>query len=108
MKGKIILWLAATLLLIGWEYYHHRDIRKTLLASGTFVWIASMATIGITMRPILPLFAAHYLLILLSWGALIYYLLRGKYLWWVFLLPVVTVLAFLGLNFLEGSRYERN
>ena len=106
MKGKIILWLAATLILIGWEYYRHRNLRKSLIAFGTFVWIASMATVGITMRPVLPLFAVHYLSILLSLGALIYYLLRGKYLWWVFLLPAVTVLTFLELNFLEGSRYE--
>jgi len=106
MKGKIIFWLAATLILIGWEYYRHRDLRKSLIAFGTFVWIASMATVGITMRPVLPLFAVHYLLILVAWGALVFYLFRGKYLWWVFLLPAVTVLTFLGLNFLEGSRYE--
>jgi len=105
MKGKIIIWLAGTLLLVGLEYYRKRDLRKSLIASGTFAWIASMATVGITLRPILPLFALHYLLVLLSWGALIYYLLWGKYLWWMLILPIVTVLAFLGLNFLEGARY---
>jgi len=50
MKGKILFWLIATV-----------------------VYIASMATVGITMRTILPLFAVHYLAILASWVALIYY-----------------------------------
>ena len=106
MKGKIIVWLVITLVAIGWEYYHHRNLRKTLIASATFVWIATAATLGITMRPILPLFAVHYLTILFAWGALLFYLWKNKYLWWVFLLPILTMLTFVGLNFLEGSRYE--
>jgi len=106
MKGKIILWLAITLVAIGWEYYHHRNLRKTLIASGTFAWIATAATLGMTMRAILPLFAAHYLTILLAWAGLLFYLWRDKYVWWIFALPVVTMLAFVGLNFFEGSRYE--
>ncbi len=107
MKGKIIVWLVLTIILIGWDFYRHRDIGKTFTAFGTFVWISSMAVIGITMRPVLPIFAAHYILILISWAALVYYLWRGKYYWWIFALPVLTVLVFIGLDFLEGSRYER-
>ncbi len=106
MKGKIIVWLAVTLVAIGWDYYRHRNLRKTLMASGTFAWIATAATLGVTMRTILPLFAVHYLTILFAWGALLFYLWRGKYLWWAFALPVLTMVTFLGLNFLEGSRYE--
>lgn len=106
MKGKIILWLLVTLVAIGWEYYHHRNLRKMLIASGTFAWIAAAATLGMTMRAIFPLFAVHYLAILLAWGALLFYLWKDKYFWWVFVLPVLTILTFVGLNFLEGSRYE--
>jgi len=106
MKGKIILWLIATVVFIGWDYYRHGDLRKSLIASGVMVYIASMATVGITMRPILPLFAVHYLVILASWVALIYYVWRGRMLWWVLLLPLLSVAAFVGLNFIEGSRYE--
>ncbi len=105
MKGKIIFWLIATVLFIGWDYYRHGDLRKSLIASGVMIYIASMATVGITMRPILPLFAVHYLVILASWVALIYYVWRGSMLWWVLLLPLLSVAAFVGLNFIEGSRY---
>jgi hypothetical protein len=106
MKGKIILWLVLTLVIIGWDYYKNRNGRKTFTAFGTFVWISSLATVGITMRPVLPLFAVHYILILAAWAGLMFYLWRGKYYWWIFALPVLTLLAFVGLNFLEGSRYE--
>ena len=106
MKGKILFWLAVTVVLIGWDYYRHRNARKTLIASGTFIWIAVLATFGISMRPILPLFAVHYLVILASWGALMFYLWREVYLKWVFVLPLLTVIAYFGLNFIEGSRYE--
>ena len=93
-------------MLIGWDYHRHRDIRKSLIASATFVWIATLGALGISMRAILPLFAVHYLTVLAAWGALIVYLWRGIYLRWVFLLPLLTVAAYFGLNFLEGSRYE--
>jgi hypothetical protein len=107
MKGKIVIWLAATLILIGWDYYKNRNAGKTLTAISTFLWIASVATVGITMRPILPLFATHYILVLTAWAGLIFYIWRDKYYWWIFALPAVTILVFIGLNFLEGSRYER-
>ncbi len=106
MKGKILLWLLVTVVLIGWDYYHHRDGRKSLIASATFVWIATLATAGMTMRSIVPLFAVHYLLIIAAWAALLLYLWRRTYVWWAFLLPLGTVALLVGLNFLEGSRYD--
>ncbi len=103
MKGKIIIWLAGTLLLVGLEYYRKRDLRKSLIASGTFAWIASMATVGITLRPILPLFALHYLLVLLSWGSLDLLPVMGK-------IPVVDVdiancdsVGLFGIEFFGGG-----
>ena len=106
MKGKIILWLIATVVWIGWDYYRHGDLRKSLIASAVMIYIGSMATVGITMRPILPLFAVHYLTIVASWAVLVYYVWRGKMFWWVLVLPLLSVAAFVGLNFIEGSRYE--
>jgi hypothetical protein len=107
MKGKIVFWVIATIVGIGWDYYRHGDLRKSLIASAVMVYVSSMAVVGITMRPILPLFAVHYLSIVASWVVLVYYVWRGKMFWWVLVLPLLSVAAFVGLNFLEGSRYER-
>ena len=106
MKGKIVFWLIATVVWIGWDYYRHGDLHKSLIASAAMIYVSSMAVVGITMRPILPLFAVHYLAIVASWVAVIYYVWRGKMFWWVLVLPLLSVVAFVGLNFLEGSRYE--
>ncbi len=105
MGGKILLWLVLTIVWIGWDYYRHGQLRKTLIASGVMIYIASMATLGMTMRPIVPLFVAHSLAIVASWVALIYYVGSGKLYWWVLALPLLSVAAFVGLNYLEGSRY---
>ena len=104
MKGKILFWLIATVVYIGWDYYRRGDLRKSLIASGVMVYIASMATVGITMRAILPLFAVHYLTILAAWVALIYYVWRGKMVWWVLGLPLVSVAAFVGLKGTSNNR----
>jgi hypothetical protein len=106
VKGKIVLWLIVTIVWIGWDYYRRGNLPKSLIASATMIYIASMAVVGMTMRPILPLFAVHYLAILASWVVLLYYVWRGKMFWWVLVLPLLSVAAFVGLNFLEGSRYE--
>ena len=55
---------------------------------------------------VLPFFAAHILLVVVAWTALLYYLYARRYLWWAFLLPSLTPLLFVLFNFFEGSRYE--
>jgi len=104
--SRLILWILLTLGLIAWEYHRRREWRRTLLALGSFVWILSLAAMGLTMRAVLPFFAAHLVLIVLAWGALVYYLYSRRYLWWAFLLPLLTLGLFLLFNYIEGSRYE--
>ena len=104
--GRAVLFVLLTLGLIALEWYRRRDWRRSLIALGTFLFLSSLAMMGLTMRAVIPLFLMHLVLLALGWLALLYYLYRGRYLWWVFLLPVMTLLLFLGLNFLEGSRYE--
>jgi len=104
--SRLILWIVLTLGLIAWEYHRHRAWRRTLLATGTFVWILSLAAVGLTMRTVLPFFAAQVLSVFLAWGALLYYLYARRYLWWAFLLPLLPIGLFILFNFFEGSRYE--
>ena len=105
--GRILLFVLLTLGLIALDWYRRRDWRKSLIALGTFLWIASLAMMGLTMRAILPLFLAHTVLLALAWLALLFYLYKERYLWWAFLLPAATLLLFVALNFFEGSRATR-
>jgi len=104
--SRLIFWILLTLGLIALEYWKRRRWRRTLLAAASFGWILSLGFAGMTLRPILPLFALHLTLLALAWGALLYYLYRGRYLWWAFAAPLGSLALFWILNFLEGSRYE--
>ena len=104
--GRLVAWILLTLALIALDAYRRKDLRKSLIALGSFALILGFAAMGLNMRAILPLFVAHILLILFAWSALLYYLLRGRYYWWAFWLPALSLALFVGLNFLEGSRYE--
>ncbi len=104
--SRLILWILLTLGLIALEYRRRREWRRSLLAVGIFVWILSLAVVGLTMRAVLPFFLLHTLLILFAWGALLYSLYIRRWLWWAFVLPALTPLVFYLFNFFDGSRYE--
>ena len=106
MKALIILGILATFGLIFGLYSRNKDLKKMLLSLGSFILIISLGIMGNITRPIIPLFLAHILLIVFAWGGLLYYLLRGRYVWWAIFSPVVTIVLFVALSLLEGSRYE--
>ena len=106
MKALIILAILATLAIIFFQYTRSKDLKKLFIALGTFLIIVSLGIMGNLTRQIIPLFMAHIILIIVSWGALIVYLVRDKYYWWVIFSPVVTIGLFLLLEFLTGSGHE--
>ncbi|ADV45453.1 hypothetical protein [Nitratifractor salsuginis] len=104
--GRLYLLILLTLGAVALEYYFRRDWRKSLIALGSFLLLIGWAILGMTMRTVIPLYLTHLTLIAIGWFALIFYLLKGRYLWWAYWLPALTLLVFVGLNFFEGSRYE--
>ncbi len=106
MKALIILAILATLAIIFFQYSRNKDLKKLFLALGSFLIIVSLAIMGNLTRQVIPLFMAHILLIVVSWGGLMVYLLRDKYYWWIIFSPVVTIGLFLLLELLMGSGHE--
>lgn len=106
MKALIILVVLATLGSIFLQYYRNRELQKLLISLGTFAAIVSLGVIGNLTRQVFPLFIAHIILILISWGALILYLIRDRYYWWIIFSPLVTIGLFLLLELLTGSGHE--
>jgi hypothetical protein len=106
MKALLILAVLLTLGLIVGLYRRNKDTRRLLVALATFSVIVSLGIVGNITRPIIPLFLAHIVLVVLAWGGLLYYLFRKKYLWWLIFSPAVTIILFVALSLLEGSRYE--
>ena len=106
MKALVILAILATLALIFFLYTRNKDIKKLLIALATFAAIISLAGLGNITRQVMPLFMAHVVLIILSWGALLVYLVRDRYYWWIIFSPVVTIGLFFLLELLAGSSHE--
>ena len=106
MKALLVLAILLTLATIGVRYRRSGDVKQLLISLGTFVALVTLGFLGNITRPILPLFLLHIILIAFAWLGLLYYLFRDKYLWWAIFSPVVTIVVYIALALLEGSRYE--
>ncbi len=106
MKAFILLTLLTTLVVIFFQYSRSRNLKKLFIALATFGGIISLGIMGNITRQVMPLFMAHLILMVLSWGGLIFYLIREKYYWWIIFSPVLTLGLFLVLEFLTGSGHE--
>ena len=106
MKALIILGILATLALIFFLYSRNKDLKKLLIALATFGAIVSLAVLGNLTRQVMPIFMAHVVLIILSWGGLLVYLVRDRYYWWIIFSPVLTIGLFLLLELLTGSGHD--
>jgi len=105
VKALMILAILATFGIIFFQYSRNKNIKKLFIALATFGMIISLAVVGNVTRPIIPLFMAHIILLILAWGGLMYYLMKEKYFWWIIFSPIVTIGLFLLLEFLDGSRH---
>lgn len=103
MKALIILAILATLGILFLVYSRQKDLKKLLIALATFIAIISLAIVGNLTRQVIPIFLAHEVLVLISWGALFLYIFRSTYYWWIIFSPVLTIGLFLILEFLTGS-----
>lgn len=106
MKALIILAILATFGTVFFQYSRNKDLKKLFIALITFGIIIALAVVGNLTRPVMPIFLAHIMLIIVSWGGLIVYLIRDKYYWWIIFSPVVTIGLFLLLELLTGSGHE--
>ena len=106
MKALIILVILATLAILFFLYSRNKDLKKLVIGLLTFGAIISLAVLGNLTRQVMPIFMTHIVLIILSWGGLLVYLLRDKYYWWIIFSPVITIGLFLVLEFLTGSKHE--
>ena len=106
MKALIILAIFATLGGIFFQYSRNKDLKKLFIALITFGVIVSLAVVGNLTRQVMPIYLAHIMLTVVSWGGLIVYLVRDRYYWWIVFSPVVTIGLFLLLELLTGSSHE--
>lgn len=106
MKALMILTILLTLLAVFLHYKKNKDIKKLLIIMGSFALLLSLATIGNLTRQVFPLFIGHIILIIIAWGAVLFYMIKDKYYWWIIFSPLVTIGLFLLLELVSGSGHE--
>ena len=105
--SKIVIVAIITLALIALDYKRAQNIKKSLIATILFIYIASVGFSGFTLtRAIPPLFFTHILATSLAYLSLLYYIFKNRLYWQIAILPLITIAIYVALNFLEGSRYE--
>ena len=94
MKTIIILAILFAIGLIVLFYKRESDTPKMLFSLFILSSIIGLAVVGNVMRSLLPLFLAHIVALLFSYGALLYYIFRDRKQWIWWLLPVGTLLIY--------------
>jgi len=104
--GKVIIITLVSIAMLLLDYFKSRDLKKTLIAFGLFIYIFTLFFVGMVTREILPLFVVHIVLIIVAWGSVVWYLIRGRIYPLIYILPLINIALVFVLNFIEGSRYE--
>ena len=105
MKALIIIAILVTIAITFFKYTRDKDTKKLLIALASFAMLISLAVVGNLTRSVIPLYISHLLLVIVAWLGVLWYVLKGKYYWWIIFSPLITIGLFLLLEFLEGSRH---
>jgi len=106
MKAFLVIAILLTFGLIFLLYSRNRDSKKLLISLGSFIVIIALGIMGNITRPVIPFFLAHIILTVFAWVGLLYYVIRGRYVWWLIFSPAVTIVLFVIWSLIAGSRYE--
>ncbi|SFV58480.1 hypothetical protein MNB_SV-13-846 [hydrothermal vent metagenome] len=101
MKIVIVLAILLAVALITLFYKKEEDTFKMLFSFFVLFYIIGLAIVGTVMRSLMPLFLAHVVALIFSYGALLYYIFRDRKQFIIWLLPFGTlalyvVLAWIG------------
>ena len=97
MKFLIVLLPLFAIALIYIMFKRDGDIKKATISSVLLLGIISLAIMGNIMRSITPMFLTHIVAVVAGYGAIIYYILREKFIWLALVAPLATMLFYLFL-----------
>ena len=97
MKFVIVLLPLIAIAFIYIMFRRDGDVKKVVISSFLLVGVISLSIMGNIMRSIIPLFLTHIVAIVFAYGATIYYILRGKFVWLALVAPLATMLLYLFL-----------
>jgi lipopolysaccharide export LptBFGC system permease protein LptF len=106
--SRVIIFALITLAIFFLHYKKYQDIKKIIISVAIFIYILAIGYSGyILMRPIPPLVFAHFIALVFAYIGIFYYLFKGRFVWYLIAAPILTTAIYFGLNFIEGSRFEK-
>ena len=102
---KFLLVLAPLIVAaLAYVMYKEDSNVKKLIISFLLLWaVVTLAIVGNIMRSVSPLFFTHIVAIIIAYGANIYYVLKGRFIWLALVAPVLTMLLYLILVWLGNE-----
>ena len=97
MKALIVISVLVAIGLIVLMYKKEEDVQKMAFSFLLLFAIIGLAVLGNVMRSVMPLFLAHIISLILAYMGLLYYVLKGRTQWILWLFPVVTLLLYVGI-----------
>jgi len=76
-------------------YKKDKDISKFLIGLLLLGMVVSLGVIGNIMRSTAVLFLMHLVAVVAAYGATLYYMIRGKVVWYILILPIITMIIYL-------------
>ena len=76
-------------------YKRDKDISKFLIALLILGVVVSFGVVGNIMRSTAVLFLMHLVAVLSAYIATLYYIFRGRFVWYILMLPIITMSIYL-------------
>ena len=105
MKAVIVLAILFAIGVIVLMYKREDDTQKMSFSFFILLTIIGFAVVGNIMRSVMPLFLAHVIALIISYGGLIYYIFRDKTQWILWLLPLATILLYLIIAWIGNEHF---
>ena len=103
MKAFIIIAILMAMGLIVLMYKRENNLNKMLFSFVILFSIIGFSVVGNVMRSVMPLFLAHVIALIISYGGLIYYVFRDKTQWILWLLPLATLVLYLAVAWIGNE-----
>jgi len=103
MKYLLVL---APFIVIALSYVMYKEDGnvKKLIISFLLLWaVIILAVMGNIMRAVAPFFLTHLVAIVAAYGATIYYVLKGRFVWLALVAPLATMLIYLTVVWLGNE-----
>ncbi len=106
--GRVVVLTILTIGIIFLVYKKDKNLQKAIISTLIFGYILLVGYSGfILTRAIRVLFFIDIITLIASYFALMIYIFKRKLLWYILILPALCIALYFGLDFLDGSRYEK-